>query len=1138
MRLVAATKVSLITLLLSTSLFAQRDLATLVGTITDQSGSAVPNAKVTIEETDTGLKYEVTGANSGEYARPALKPGVYTITVEAAGFKKAVRKNIILTTGDRIGANIQLQLGEVTTSVEVGTDAPLLQTETTTLGTNVSSKQVSELPLGGQRNAVYFARLSPGVVPAEPGARDSAGGGFSANGVRSNGQNNFLLNGVDNNVNVIDFLNQTAYVIGPSPDAIGEMKIATNGYGAEYGRGAGGVVNVTIKSGTNRLHGSVYEYLQNDKLNANRWENNANGIKRGPFKQNQWGGTVGGPIVKNRTFWFADYQETQIRSFGGSVPGLGTSSTFTVPTALMKLGDFSQAGSPIFDPATQTTVNGVQTRSPFPNNQIPAARFDPASQKILALFPNPNRAVAAGFPQDNYFVTTSGQQTVRQGDLRMDHKISEKDSIFGSLSWSNNDQFNGQPLPGALDGTYFASNAGTSYGRNAMLSYTRVWSPAVISETRGAFTRLITTRTQADPSTDQFKAFGIGGFNPSTSLNGGLPSTSVSRYSGFGASDWLPSKEYSNVLDFIQNLSITKSAHSYKFGAEYRQIKFPFFQVPSPHGNWSFDRLDTAQVGQQTVTGDGLASFLLGRVNNAQISTGNDISSQKTAWAFYAQDDWKFNSKLTINYGMRYEIFSPIDERFGHQSNFDLNTLTLYIPKGKDQNAALPPNFATAFPNVKVSRGEVNSKLIDTDYTNFGPRIGLAYAHNPKTVIRVGYGIFYGGEENQGGYPNRGEAVPFNATVQLNRSNNFTPNQFFAGSEKQVSSGFPINVFTLPAPVSFRSIATNFRNPLVSKWNFAIQREIGKGNGLEVAYVGNHSAHQVQNPDPNAAFNSASSLALPTDQRRPYPNIGGIAQTASFGYGNYAGMTAKWEKRFTDGLQYTASYTFGHALATSGTTLSGSAGLGSKDPRNYSAAYSSASWDIRHNFVGNFIYDLPVGKGKKYANGMNGAANALLGGWQVNGILSLRTGAPFTLGTNDCIGAYGNCTPDLVIGQDPKAAPSGGRSAAQWFNTAAVVKPARSAPNAATGEVIGSYGTLGLQSNNLPGQHVFDLSLFKGFRITERISTQFRSEAFNLMNSVQLGGPNRTQGDPNFGRITSSQGGTERKVQFSLRLIF
>jgi hypothetical protein len=1140
-------RAALLGLLVAMSALAQRDLGTIVGTVTDPQGSVIAKSKVTITEDATGLKYEVETSSGGEYIRPALKAGTYSVSAESPGFKKTVQRNVVLTAGDRVGVNIQLAVGEVTQSIDVSEDIPVLQTESAVLGANITAKQVSELPLGGTRNFVYLARLSPGVVPAEPGARDATGGGFSANGVRSNGQNNFLLNGVDNNVNVIDFLNQTAYVIGPAVDAIGELRVLTNGYNAEYGRGAGGVVNVTLKSGTNQVHGTAFEYLQNDKLNANRWENNFNNVNRGPFKQNQFGGSVGGPAIKNRTFWFGDYQQTEIRSLGGSVPGLGTSSFFTIPTGAMRGGDFSQLlsgpnASIIYDPATQTTsATGQLLRTPFQGNRIPASRLDPASLKIAALFPQETPTV--GFPTNNYFVTTSGTETVKQFDVRMDHKISDKDSIFGSLSWSNTSKFNGQPLPGALDATYFNSNEEIDLSRNAQISYARVWTPSIISETRVGFTRLVTSRTQADPNTDQFTKFGIGGYNPTTTLNGGLPSTNLGRYSGFGASDWLPSKEYNNVLDFIQNVSLTRNGHAFKFGAEYRPIKFPFFQVPSPHGDLSFGRVDTALPGQQTTSGDELASFMLGRIDSGQISTSNFISSQKSAWGFYAQDDWKVNSKLTLNLGVRYELFSPIDERFGRQSNFDFNTLTLYIPKGKDQNAALPPNFAQQFPNVKVSRGEVPSTLIPWDKTNFGPRVGLAYNAAPKTVVRVGYGIFYGGEENQGGYPNRGEAAPFNSTVVLNRNDPFQPNQFFAGTEKQLTSGFPSNVFTLPAPISFRAVEKNFRNPLVQKWNVAVQREFGRGNSLEVSYVGNHSAHQIQNPDPNACYNSANSINPGCTNLRPYPNIGGIADTASFGYGNYGGMTVRMEKRFAQGLSYTGSYTWGHALATSGTTLSGSAGQGSKDPRNYSLGYSSAAWDVRHNFVGNMLYDLPIGKGRKFLGNAGGVENALLGGWQFNTIVSIRTGAPFTLGTNDCPGQWSLCTPDVLSGQNPAAEPAGGRATpfagggVLWFNTAAVTKPTRSAPSA-TGNIVGSNGTLGLQSNNAPGQQVVDVSLFKAFRLTERFSTQFRAEAFNAMNRTQYSRPDNTQGSNTFGVVNSSQQGTERKLQGSLRILF
>lgn len=1149
MKLIPLLRITALSMVLAICAFAQRDLATLVGTVSDPTGAGIPGAKIAISEEATGLKYDLVTASGGEYARPALKPGIYTISVEASGFKKSTRRNIQLTAGDRTGIDFQMQVGEVSVNIEVTSDSPVLQTESTIIGASVDAKQVSELPLGGTRNFAYLARLSPGVVPNEPGARDATGGGFSANGVRSNGQNNFLLNGVDNNVNVIDFLNQTSFVIGPSVEAIGEMRVMTNGYNAEYGRGAGGVVNVTIKGGTNSIHGSVFEYLQNDKLNANRWENNRNGVKRGPFKQNQFGAAIGGPVIKNRTFWFADYQGTEIRSTGGAVPGLGTSGFFTIPTAAMRTGDFSALTATnkaitnslgvsalegtIYDPRSNAAVtypNGTTglSRTPFPGNRIPANRIDPVAQKLVNLFPAPNVTVLPGFPENNYFTTTSGTAGTKQFDIRADHRISEKDSIFGSVSWSNNNLINGQPLPGALDATYFNSNVAQNLARNAMLSYTRTWSPNFVTETRAGYSRLVTARTQADPNTDQFKAFGIGGYNPTGPLNGGLPSTNIDRYSGFGASDWLPSKEYNNVWDFIQNVAIQKNKHSLKFGAEFRPIKFPFFQFPSPHGNWSFNRNETSFPNGldnlRNNTGDGYASFLVGQVTNGQISTSNFISSQKSAWAFYAQDDWKFNSKLTITYGIRYELFSPIDEKFGRQANFDFDKLTLFIPKGKDQDAKLPPNFATDFSNVKVSRGEVSSYLIPWDKTSIAPRIGFAYAMNPKTAIRAGYGIFYGGEENQGGNPNRGEGVPFNQTTALDRIGigPYEQNKFFNG----VQNGFPVNVFSLNAPVSFRSVAQNFRNPLVHKWNFSLQREFRGGNAFELAYVGNRQAHQLFFSDPNAAVNDPRP-DINTNARRAVPNIAGVNNTTTFGFGNYAGLTAKWEKRYSSGLQYLVAYTYGHALSNSGTTLSGSAGFGSKDQRDYGLNYSSAAWDIRHSMTSSFLYDLPFGKGKRFMNAANRPANAIIGGWQLNGILTLRTGSPFTLGTNNCVGSFSLCTPDVVSGKDPKSAPSAGRTAAQWFDTSAVTAPRP-----------GTNGNLGLQSNNQPGQKYLDLSLFKAVNISERFKVQFRAEAFNLANTPQYDRPNNTQGNPNFGVITGTQQGTQRRTQFALRLMF
>ncbi len=1164
--------------------YAQRDLGTLVGTVTDSSGGVVPNAVVKITETATGLVYETVTNGSGEFVRPALKPSTYNVSVTAPGFKKAEQRNILLTAGERTGVTITLAVGDVGQTVEVTAASPILQTENTQVGANLNTKAMTDIPLGGQRNFAYLARLSPAVVPAEPGARDSANGGFSANGVRSNGQNNFLLNGVDNNINTIDFLNQTAYAIGPSVEAIGEMNILTNGYNAEYGRAAGGVVNVNLKSGTNQLHGSLFEILQNKALDANRWENNVAGVPRGPFAQNQFGATAGGPIVRNKLFIFGDYQGTRIATSGGAVQNLGYSGFTTIPTAAMKQGDFSSLLGPQIgtDPATGAAINqgavydpqstkydasGVPiSRTPFPGNLIPQSRWDPAFAKILQLYPGTNQPIKTGtYPANDFYYITPGKQVTDQGDGRVDYRISAKDSLFGSLSWANTSKTDGPPFPGPLDGSPFNGAAEEDLSRNAQMSYTRVWTPTVVSETRVGFTRLVTSRLGANPTADLFSQFGIGGYNPTTAtaLNGGLPQIGFSNgYAQTGANNWIPTKEYNNVWDFIQNVAFAKGKHALKFGAEYRPIKFPFFQVPNPHGVISYNQNETAfpltakgSGGQaiNSVTGDPVASALLGQIDSGSISTTNFVSSQKSAWAWYAQDDWRVNSKLTLNLGLRYELWSPIDERFGRQANFDLQTQTLFIPKGPNQNEALPPNFAAAFPSVKVSRGEVPSTLIPWDKYNIGPRLGLAYQITDKTVIRAGFGIFYGGEENQGGSPNRGEGVPFNESVQLSRSSGVS--SFIGVSQPEcpgcnyfsggLTGGYPVNVFTLPAPVSFRGVQSDFRNPMVQKWNFVVQRELPGSMALEVGYLGNHQAHQVilWNSDP-AVNIGTTNTAINTENRRiiqppagctTCASIGnGLSMTSSFGYGNYAALESKLDKRFSQGLQFQIAYTWSHAMANSGTPLSGSAGLGAPDPTDLSSQYSTASWDIRHSFTTAFVYDLPFGRGKALGGNMGRAADTLAANWHLNGVLTLRTGVPYSLRYNGCQGIWGACRPDAIPGQDPNVAPSGGRTPSEWFDITNVT-----VPTALTG------GNLGLQSQTGPAWRTLDLSAFKDFPITERWRVQFRAETFNLLNTPVFDRPgNNLQdsrvlgGNGNFGKITATLPGTERHIQFSLRVQF
>jgi hypothetical protein len=975
---------------------------------------------------------------------------------------------------------------------------------------------------------------------------------------------------------------------------VSEVNIQTNGYSAEYGRAAGGVIDVTLKSGTNSLHGSLFEYLQNRDLDANTWSNNRAGVPRGPFRQNQFGATAGGPIVKNKLFIFGDYQGTRIADSGGSVPNLGYSGYTTIPTAAMKNGDFSSllgaaytgtdvngqaigfAKGMIYDPASttyQTNSAGFQipvSRTAFPGNIIPATRFDPAWAKIMQLYPSTNQSIITGnAPTNDYYYNTSGGLNQDQGDARVDYRLSDKDILFGSLSWSDTSKTDGSPLPSALDDTGFNGSGEIDLSRNGQMSYTRTWSPSLVTESRVGFTRLVTSRIGANPGTDLFKTFGIGGYDPTTAAanNGGLPQIGFGNgYPTVGATDWVPTKEYNNVWDLVQNVALSKGAHAYKFGVEFRSVKFPFFQVPDPHGNIGFSQNETAfpsgnassnGSSVSSLTGDSMASALLGQVDSGAISTTNFVSSQKVAYAGYAQDDWKVSSRLTINLGVRYELWSPIGEQWGRQANYNLQNNTLYIPQGGNCNAPLPPNFGTLFPTVTVDRCHVSNYMVPWDKFDFGPRIGAAYRIGNKNVLRIGYGMFYGGEENQGGSPNRGEGVPFNETVNLSR---YQGNSSYVGINQSqcfncdfmpggFAGGYPASPFTLNAGVSMRGVQPDFRNPLVHKWNFIFQREITPNMTLELGYEGNHQSHQVilwnSDPYPNlGTFNTAiSSASLQEIQPAcsTCQSVGnGLSMTSSFGIGRYAAGSVKLERRFSHGFQLLTSYVWSHALADGNTPLSGDTSI--LDQTNYTKSYSSASWDIRHSLTSAFTWELPFGRGRHFGNSMNKVADAVVGGWQFNGIFTARTGDAFTMSGTSCHGVWSKCMPDYASGfaGNGNAAPAGGRSTAEWFNTANyVVAYSNQAAGIATG------GDVGLQTLTGPPTKTMDFSVFKAFRITERFGLQVRAEALNLSNFAILNNPDASLGDSkiyggngNFGTITGAAVGTERHVQFSMRLTF
>jgi hypothetical protein len=859
------------------------------------------------------------------------------------------------------------------------------------------------------------------------------------------------------------------------------------------------------------------------------------------LQQNQFGAALGGPLIRNRTFWFVDYDGVRQRQGGAAY-------TATVPRAAFKNGDFSSllgkvlgndplgrpvAEGQIYDiTTTRQIAGGVWVRDPFLGNIIPQQNWDPVGKKLIDFYPEPNQNLTTRIPGSNYFAFRPTIKTQKdQGDVRIDHRLTDKDSLFGTLSWTESLKETPPPLPGPLDGTGFSAVEQHDQPRSVMASWSRVWNPTLLTETRLAFTRLVTTRTQYEPTKDRFKEFGIGGYNPTlgAAMNGGLPNTSISDYTGFGAGNWIPTTEYSNVWDFVENVAILKGKHSMKFGFEYRPIGFPFFQVDSPHGNLTFSRTRNYNptASFQGATGDAMAAFLTGYLTTGQISTTNFISSEKTTFAFFGQTDWKATRKLTLNLGVRYETFSPIGEKFGRQVRFDWDSQTLLIPKGKDMDTPLPSNFATVFPMVKVERGTVDKYLIPWDHTSIGPRIGIAYSLTPKTVIRAGFGIFYGGEENEGAGPNRGQAAPFNMTIVMDipaGQSAFLINPYLP----RFQQGLPADVMSRPARSRLFGLEKRYLAPMVQKWNFAIQRELPGNMAWEISYIGNHQAHQVHGWDPNTAparFDIPAG-SVTGDSLRPVPIYGSVSYYHSNGWGNYAGLATKLEKRMSNGLDFLVSYTWGHALANTGTPLYGGVGDTRGNPRDLSRSYTTASWDIRHNFTSSFLYDLPFGRGRKLGGNISRVGDAVIGGWQANGVISLRTGRPFTLGTRYGVGYHGTSHPDFVTaGTDPNAAPPGGRTTNQYFDTSLVKAPAPYTP-----------GTVPNATNTGPGVTNADVSLFKSFNINERFRAQLRLEGMNITNTPQFGNPGTTQGDPTFGQINSASG--ERAFQVALRLMF
>ena len=1054
---------------------AQQDMGVITGLVTDSSGGAVPGARVAVLNIDTNEARAAETSATGAYTVGPLRIGNYRVTVEHQGFKISVRNGIQVSAQDRLRADFELQVGQLTETVSVTAETPLLQAEQSSLSHVVEQEQIRGLPLNS-RNFQQLAWMSAGVSPAPRGRdRDS---GFNSHGQQTT-QNNFIIDGVDNNNNIMGMQDRKAQVVIPSLDAVSEFKVQTSNYSAEFGRNSGAVMIVSIKSGTNAFHGTAFEYLRNDKTDARdmfSYIDRTGDGKADPdvLKQNQFGVTLGGPIKRDRTFFFGSWERrTQRRA---------QSDSATVPTVEERNGIFSTKLATVTDP---TNAN-----LPFPNNTIPRSRFDATAVKMIELWPSPN--FSGSGTRSNYISGPAWINDRDQYDWRVDHSLTERDKIFGRFSKNNIENVRGAVFAGPARGGQANDRAiDSDSAHTGAFSWTHILSPSLVNEFRYGFIRQKADKHELteELSTDLNAKYGIRGVPPIANLRG-LPIFGFAggiNYTGFGEPGSMPNFKIHQVHQWLDNVSWNHGNHSYKAGVDLRWNRSDIFGGDAGHGNFQFDG---------TFTKISMADFLLGQVTSFTTSTQLPGQMRFRNYMLYAQDDWKVTPKLTVNYGMRYELTSPWYEKHNNQS-------TLNLAPGADFNKIV---LAGSCGDSWSCRG-----LVDSDKNNFAPRLGFAYQWNRKTVIRSGVGVFYGGQGSLGANSRMISNFPFyrSATIQSAASK---PAFVLAGG---VPDGILGSTDKPANNLNWSVWAKDFPEPIVYQWNFTIQHELAKNLSLTTAYIGSASNYIMSNYNWNG---SAPGLVATEQARRRIPQWNAIDYVNPYGHSNYNGLDVQLDRRWNNGLAATFAYTWSHSLDNV-TEQFGAGGGGLSDFRNFNSARASSNFDLRHRGVGSVVYEIPFFKRNRY-----------FGGWEFSTLVSKQTGHYFAITVPNArqrLGATGVGTwwPDRI--GDPRI---DNPTTQRWFDTTAFVLPRRA-------DGTWYFGNAGRSILASDGPFNWDAGLTKNFRITERFALQFRGEVFNLTNTPTLDDPIVNIDSPDFGRVTGTSS-TPRQMQFSLRLRF
>lgn len=1045
------------------------------GEVRDTTLAVIPGAELLIRSGDSGTESMVVSNDSGLYVSPALVPGTYMLSVSKPGFRTEIFGPVLLQVNQTVRVDVKLVPGAVSDSIEVRAAGPqLLSSETSQISQVISSKQVAEMPLNGRRWQQLIA-LSAGVNPGSPGQSGSPNP-VNVNGQRDKG-NLFLADGVSTTSSAQGRANGFNIPL----EAVREFSVQSGAYSAEFGDVAGGVVNLQTKSGTNEWHGSLFEYFRNDRLDAANFFSNATRQPKNPLRYNQFGGSLGGPLRRNRTFLFGDYQQTLSHS--------GVPMVATIPLIEQRTGNFSGLGAtPIYDPFSGPV------RTPYPGNVIPAAQLNPAAARLSALLPAPNQVGSNGqpLPFNNYATTVTNTANARSFDLRIDQQLSQRGSLFARYSFQDSDSVSpslfGDPLGGP------PSLAGTSNSRNqfAALGHIFQFSPVWTNEVRIGMNRQTSALLQEGYGKNLASDFGIPGVNRSPETSG-LPTLNVAGLFSLGSSILTPLRLATTAWTFSEKMTWLVGRQSIRAGFDYQYEVGSTGYLVFGRGMYTFLNLTTS-TATGTAGGNAYASFLVGapyQVLRDDFPPGMvALISPRTG--LYFQDDIKVTPKLTVNLGARYDVMPYAREKYNRLSNFDPATRTMLIA-GQD----------------------TSPRLRDTDYSNLSPRVGLAYAPGFGTVIRAGYGIGY--VDPVGG------ASILNST-EFNIPFYFRDNitQFpFTAPQYILTSRLPS--LTAPSPKAptgdQRYLVPYDRNQYSQTWSLSIQHALNASSLVEIAYVGTSGNRLLMTSNLNAAPPGQTDPVA----RRPFGSaLGEVRAISNSGHSTYHGLQSRFERRFSRGWYMLASYTWSKSIdnQSTGTDDAAASGQSPQNPRDPSQDRGLSSFDRTHRFISSVVWELPYGRTG------SGWLPRILGGWNASGIFEAQTGAPFSV-LMPCanIGAEGNnCRPNRLASGE---LPEGSRSIATWFDKTAFVIPS---PRA--------YGNAGRNILRGPGSANLDLMLSKSFHWNDSGARffQIRSEFFNALNHVNLGLPVHSMDSPALGTITSAASG--RVIQLAARLEF